>query len=71
MKKALFPFPEGHDFSFVPGGPRLLQAVDFPLHVGALPVVAQALEGADAPLDVGGGAGLSGDVLDERGFSFT
>ena len=47
MKEMFFSFPERHNFVLEPGGPRLLDAADFPLDLGLLPFVAQALQGLD------------------------
>ena len=55
MQKMFLALPERNDFSFVFGSTGLLQAVDFPLQGGALPVVPQALECAHTVGRVGRG----------------
>ena len=54
-----------------PAAARFLQPVDFPLHFGPFPVVAQPFQGPDAVRGVRRGARLAGDFLDQRGFPCT
>src|SRR3954452_23175595 len=71
MQQMLLALPERDDFSFVSGGARFLEPVDFPLQGGAFAVVAQPLE---RPHTVGGGcrgSGLPGDLRDNGSLSCT
>ncbi len=71
MQQIFLALPERDDFVFVIGGPGLLEPVDFPLHVGALPVVPQALEGPDTIGRVCRAPLPGGRFPDQRGLSFT
>jgi len=71
MQQVLLALPERDDFLVVSGRARLLQAVDFALQVGALPLVPEALQGADTIGRGSGCPGLTGDVGHKRSFSCT
>ncbi len=71
MQQVLFALPERDDFAVVAGRSSLLQAVDFALQVGALPVVPEALQGPDAVRRISRCPRLTRDISHKRSFSCT